>query len=98
MSREATVVRNQHTANPQRNAGLELVRVPAKADTRNPMGLRVEGQWFFYPPKLALRRFSCDRKNSANSKSAGVVIFILRGEPMTTCTAPPLRSISDASS
>src|SRR5450755_2159050 len=47
---------------------------------------------------MVLRRFSCDKKNSANSKSPGEVIFKLRGDPMTTCTVPPPRSISEASS
>ncbi len=48
--------------------------------------------------RLVLWRFSCDRKNSANSRSPGLVIFKLRGDPMTTCTVPPARSIKEASS
>src|SRR5579864_5152571 len=48
-----------------------------------------------YPLKLT-SRFSWARKNSASSRSAGVVIFMLRGEPITTCTGFPLRSISEA--
>lgn len=37
-------------------------------------------------------------KNSASSRSAGVVILILRGDPMTTHTFSPRRSTSEASS
>ena len=36
-----------------------------------------------YPLRLT-SRFSCAKKNSASSISAGVVIFMLRGEPITT--------------
>ena len=38
------------------------------------------------------------RKNSASSRSAGVVILKLRAEPMTTCTGCPARSSRLASS
>src|SRR5262249_19294249 len=60
-----------------------------------------------YPRESAVRGFSAKypyplarffKKNSASSISPGVVILILRAEPMTTQTLSPIRSTREASS
>src|ERR1700730_3113081 len=65
------------------------------------VGRSLIASWFARSLVLSVKirgRFYRFRKNSANSISAGVVILIFRGEPITTATSCPERSTSEASS
>lgn len=92
----------------QANPAFEFVGIPAVSDSHAETlatDLRPLTRAFFFEMLIFESTYAkirgClypFRKNSASSKSSGVVILMFLGEPITTATCPPARSTKDASS